>query len=159
MLLLQVSKVHFPNTQLSCATLFPPVHFPPRHPNTHPKKSQSSRNRPSFWKCKTNKIVHNSAKQKNYSEPQGVVNPTTYFAPIASPNHHPKQEDPVKTRSLCSATNNWKKVKKLATTTALVPGLLVSYKKNPLKTLLTDLTDCTSTRNSWTSRRKDNNSH
>jgi hypothetical protein len=53
----------------------------------------------------------------------------------------------VKTRSLCSATNNWKKVKKLATTTGLVPGLLVSYKKNPLKTLLTDLTDCTSTRN------------
>jgi hypothetical protein len=65
----------------------------------------------------------------------------------------------VKTRSLCSATNNWKKVKKLATTAALVPGLLVSYKKNPLKTLLTDLTDCTSIRNSWTSRRKDNNSH
>jgi hypothetical protein len=60
-------------------------------PQNTPKKSQSSRNKPSFWKCKTNKIVHNSAKQKSYSEPQGVLNPTTYFAPIASPNHPPKQ--------------------------------------------------------------------
>jgi hypothetical protein len=39
----------------------------------------------------------------------------------------------LKTRSLCSATNNWKKVKKLATTTAPVSGLLVSYKKKPIE--------------------------
>ncbi len=139
MLLLQVSKAHFPNTQLGCATLFPPVHFPPKRPNTHTKKSQSSRNKPSsFWKCKTNKIVHNSAKPKSSSEPQGVVNPTTYFAPNSFTKSPPKtdkqkQEDPLKTRSLCSVTNNWKKVKKLATTTALESGLLVSYKKKPIE--------------------------
>jgi hypothetical protein len=61
----------------------------PQHP---PKKKVSpAETNPPSGNAKPIKIVHNSAKPRSYSEPQGVVNPTTYFAPIASPNHHPKQ--------------------------------------------------------------------
>jgi hypothetical protein len=64
---------------------------PQNTPTPTAKKVSPAETNPPSGNAKPIKIVHNSAKPKNYSEPQGVVNPTTYFAPIASPNHHPKQ--------------------------------------------------------------------
>jgi hypothetical protein len=71
---------------------------PQNTPTPTQKKVSPAETNPPSGNAKPIKIVHNSAKPKNYSEPQGVVNPTTYFAPIASPNH--PQNKQTKTRRL-----------------------------------------------------------